>query len=179
MNRSKIVIIINGRGGVGKDTLCELAARRYPVTVVSSITPIKEIAARCGWNGEKDDRSRRFLYELKRLLVEFNDYPCQYLMEQYRKFLSGEEQILFVHIREREEIDKFRVLIKDTPCVTLLVKRSYEDGVRWGNAADDEAEDYEYDYSYDNVKGIELTEKNFLAFLEGILKEYERAEAGQ
>lgn len=96
MDRSKIVIIINGRGGVGKDTLCELAARRYPVTVVSSITPIKEIAARCGWNGEKDDKSRRFLYELKRLLVEFNDYPCRYLMEQYRKFLSGEEQILFV-----------------------------------------------------------------------------------
>lgn len=34
----KIVIIINGNGGVGKDTLCDFAAEKYKVTNVSAIT---------------------------------------------------------------------------------------------------------------------------------------------
>ena len=54
---SKVAIVINGPGGVGKDTLCELAARHFKVRNVSSITPIKEIAAMCGWHGEKDDKA--------------------------------------------------------------------------------------------------------------------------
>ena len=44
----KMVFVINGRGGVGKDTLCELAAKAYSVKNVSSITPIKELAAQVG-----------------------------------------------------------------------------------------------------------------------------------
>ena len=45
----KIVIIINGRGGVGKDTLCDLAAKYFKVEKISAITPIKEIAQNYGW----------------------------------------------------------------------------------------------------------------------------------
>ena len=41
---NKIVIIINGRGGVGKDTLCDFAAKHYKVENISSITPIKDLA---------------------------------------------------------------------------------------------------------------------------------------
>ena len=46
----KAVIVINGAGGVGKDTLCDLAAKHFNVYNVSSITPIKEIASLCGWD---------------------------------------------------------------------------------------------------------------------------------
>lgn len=45
---NKIVIIINGRGGVGKDTLCDFAAKHYKVENISSITPIKDLAKLCG-----------------------------------------------------------------------------------------------------------------------------------
>ena len=38
----KTVIVINGAGGVGKDTLCEFAEKHFKVMNVSSITPIKE-----------------------------------------------------------------------------------------------------------------------------------------
>ena len=69
----KAVIVINGAGGVGKDTLCDLAAKHFKVYNVSSITPIKEIAALCGWDGSKDDRSRKFLADLKQISVEYND----------------------------------------------------------------------------------------------------------
>ena len=53
----KIVIIINGLGGAGKDTLCDLVAKHYKVRNVSAITPIKNIAQKYGWNGEKDVKS--------------------------------------------------------------------------------------------------------------------------
>ena len=56
---NKVAIVINGAGGVGKDTLCELAAKHFKVMNISSITPIKEIAALCGWDGRKDDRACR------------------------------------------------------------------------------------------------------------------------
>ena len=64
---NKVVIVINGAGGVGKDTLCELASLHFKVFNVSSITPIKEIASMCGWSGAKDDKSRKFLSDLKLL----------------------------------------------------------------------------------------------------------------
>ena len=41
----KAVIIINGNGGVGKDTLCEFAGAAYRTQNISSVTPIKEIAS--------------------------------------------------------------------------------------------------------------------------------------
>ena len=39
----KLVIVINGKGGLGKDTLCESLRIDYRVTNISAITPIKEI----------------------------------------------------------------------------------------------------------------------------------------
>ena len=40
----KTVIIINGKGGVGKDTLCDFISKYYPTRKISSITPILAIA---------------------------------------------------------------------------------------------------------------------------------------
>ena len=54
----KSVVIINGKGGVGKDTLCEVVAKKYSVRNVSSITPIKEIAKIGGWQGEKGNKDK-------------------------------------------------------------------------------------------------------------------------
>ena len=101
----KLVIIINGVGGVGKDTLCDFAAKYYKIRKISAITPIKEIAQHYGWNGEKDERSRKFLSDVKRAFIEYNDLPTQYLLKQYEKFKKSEDEILFVHIREKEEIE--------------------------------------------------------------------------
>lgn len=163
----KVVIIINGRGGVGKDTLCEIAAKYFRVKNISSITPIKEIAGNYGWNGEKDSRSRKFLSDLKRAFIEYNDLPTQYLYEQYQIFLKDENQILFVHIREKEEIEKLKNLI-DQSCYTVLVRRDLKDIGNWGNASDDEVEDYPYDLYYNNDKTLPETERDFAEFLKGL-----------
>lgn len=160
----KAVIIINGNGGVGKDTLCDFAAEAYDVTNISSITPIKDIAARYGWKGEKDARSRKFLADLKKVFTEYNDLPTNYLVEEYQKFLNSKSQLLFVHIREGEEIDKFKGRV-DIPCITLLVRRDHMGNENWGNESDDNVSGYTYDYYYDNDKPIGEAKPDFLNFL--------------
>lgn len=169
MNR-KLVIIINGTGGVGKDTMCEIAARHYAVDNISSITPVKDVASLCGWNGEKDEKSRKFLSDLKALLTNYNDYPTLYLMKKYKEFMESNKVLLFVHIRECEEIDKFKRNIK-TPCITLLIKRTNMKEVTWGNESDDMVENYEYDYIFDNNRPLEETDKRFGDFIGTILNE--------
>lgn len=165
----KTVIVINGAGGVGKDTLCELAAKHFDIKNISSITPIKKIAALCGWSGKKDDKSRKFLADLKRLTVEYNDYPTSWALEEYESFLKSDEQFMFVHIREPEEIAKF-VRATDGIAKTLLVRGgSRMSRTVYGNAADDSVEDYKYDYYFMNDKSIEEAERNFTALLNKIL----------
>ncbi len=166
----KLVVIINGTGGAGKDTLCELAGHRYRVKNISAITPIKKIAAENGWDGGKDGKSRKFLADLKQLFVAYNDLPNRYLMEEYRRFLDSRDQILFVHIREGSEIDKFKKGV-DIPCVTLLVHKNFGEQVVWGNPSDDLVEQYPYDYQYNNEKALEEAEDDFAAFLGKIMKE--------
>ena len=78
---NKAVIVINGAGGVGKDTICDLAAKHFKVRNISSVDPIKEIATFCGWTGVKDDRARKFLHDLTMSslpspLTSPTDMPC-------------------------------------------------------------------------------------------------------
>ncbi len=166
----KTVIVINGAGGVGKDTLCELAAKHFKVYNVSSITPIKEIAGTCGWRGEKDDKARKFLSDLKRLTVEYNDYPTVWAKARYEEFLQSENEIMFLHIREGAEIKKF-VLATDGEAKTLLVRGgSRMTKAHYGNVSDDEVENYNYDYYFVNDKTLQEAEVDFCRLLEDISK---------
>lgn len=161
----KIVVIINGNGGVGKDTLCDFAAKKFKVQIISAITPIKEIAQKYGgWRGEKDSKSRKFLADLKELFVEYNDLPFQYLCNKYKEFLKSTDQILFAHIREGAEIDKFKKEIS-IPCYTLLITREGNDSICWGNASDDNVKKYQYDLIYENNKTLSESEEDFCNFL--------------
>ncbi len=165
---SKLVIVINGRGGVGKDTLCEIAGKHFRVMNVSSITPIKEIATLCGWDGGKDDRARKFLSDLKRLTVDYNDYPTTWLMQRYSEFLASNDEIMFIHIREGEEIEKF-VRATGGVAKTLLI-RGGDRLVRgqYGNVSDDEVENYDYDFYFTNDKPLEIGGEEFVALLASI-----------
>ena len=165
---NKLVIIINGKGGTGKDTVCELAARHYKVRNVSSIDPIKEIARQHGWHGEKDAKARKFLSDLKQAFVDYNDLPNTYVRRQYEEFMAGDEQIMFVHIREGAQIDAFKAQLT-TRCVTLLVHSDGRSQGAYGNASDDQAEDYAYDYCYMNNKPLSELETDFMVFFRGIL----------
>ena len=167
----KAVIVINGAGGVGKDTLCDLVAKHFKVYNVSSITPIKEIAALCGWDGSKDDKSRKFLADLKRISIEYNNYPTAWAKARYEEFLSSENEVMFLHVREPEEIKKF-VIATDGAAKTLLVRGgSRMTKTSYGNAADDSVEQYEYDYYYVNEKTLDVAEGEFSELIERIITE--------
>ena len=164
----KVAIVINGAGGVGKDTLCELAAKHFKVMNISSITPIKEIAALCGWDGTKDNKSRKFLSDLKNLCVEYNDYPTSWAKAHYDEFLLSDDEILFVHIREPKEIEKF-VSATGGNAVTLLIRGGKRmSNEKYGNASDDGVEDYPYDYYFLNENTIDVAERDFVELMKKI-----------
>jgi len=165
----KLVIVINGSGGVGKDTLCGIVAKHYRTMNISSIDPIKKIALENGWKGEKSPKARKFLADLKQLFIAFNDLPLTYLLERYREFLESDNEILFVHIRESEEIEKFKKSLGGA-CVTLLIRGRGNTKKSWNNTADDEVENYQYDFCYVNNKKFGELENDFLTFFDKILK---------
>ncbi len=168
---NKVAIVINGPGGVGKDTLCELASRHFKVRNVSSITPIKEIAALCGWRGEKDDKARKFLSDLKALTIEYNDFPTAWALCEFDKFMSSDDEILFVHIREPEEITKFVKATKNKAKTLLVTGGARMTKVVFGNASDDRVCDYSYDYTFVNDKSIQQSEIEFVALINAIFRE--------
>lgn len=163
----KKIIVINGRGGVGKDTCVDAVARKYVVLNCSSITPIKQAADILGWNFcDKSDKARKFLSDLKMLSSEFNDYPFIYLLKAHSHFMDLDKaEVMFVHIREPKEIAKFKARVPE--CKTLLIKskRTERD---YGNVADDNVDSYDYDYVYHNDKPLEEVEADFLEFFERI-----------
>ena len=71
--------------------------------------------------------------------------------------------VMFVHIREPEEIAKFKARVPE--CKTLLIKsnRTERD---YGNLADDNVDNYDYDFVYRNDKPLYEVEADFLKFFE-------------
>ena len=167
---AKITIVINGVGGCGKDTLVKFTAEEFWVKNVSSITPIKNIASVIGWNGEKDEKSRKFLSDLKKLTTEYNDYTLKYILREQKNFLSSPEEIMFVHIREPEEIAKF-VAFSKLPVKTLLIRPREELKEKYyGNKSDDEVENYDYDLIFENIESLEESKKSWLKFFKKNIK---------
>lgn len=165
----KLVIVMNGKGGTGKDTLCDALRADYRVVNISAITPIKEIAKIYGWNGEKDEKSRRFLANLKRAFADYNDLPNRYLQDEYEKFRAGQADVLCVHIRESDQIAKFVGGVA-LPCVTILVTRDLgTGGKQYGNDADDGVAEYSYDYEFDNNGSIEESAEKFRALIRSVM----------
>ena len=157
---NKLVIAINGRSGVGKDTLIDAAARHFKIRNASSIDPIRNMGAISGWEVIKDDHWRKMIIKIKAALIEYNDFPTRYLVENYKDFLASNDEIMFVHIREPKEIKKFQ---KQVPCITLLITRQSADTFHHAN--DDGVTRMKYDYEFKNDKGIEQSSNDFISFL--------------
>lgn len=123
-----------------------------------------------GWDGDKSDKSRKMLSDLKMLFTQYNDLCLRYITEQYHLFLNSDEQVMFVHIREPDEIARF-VAVAPEYIKTLLIYRSGTERV-YGNQADDNVLDYPYDITFDNSSKINEAKKEFLLFFEDVFKRY-------
>ena len=71
------IYIVNGAPGSGKTTFEEYVSYiSAPYCYnLSAIDFVKEVATRCGWNGSKELKDRKFLSDLKRVLTEWDDIP--------------------------------------------------------------------------------------------------------
>lgn len=169
ISMNKLIIVINGSGGVGKDTICGIVGKHYKTMNVSSIDPIKKIAYENGWKGEKSAKARKFLAGLKQVFIDYNDLPQKYLMRCCREFWESDDEIMFVHIREPREIEKFKNNCSGE-CATLLIRGRNNAKKNWNNVADDYVENYNYDFCYENNKRFKELESDFLKFFERMLK---------
>lgn len=160
----KKVIIINGTGGCGKDTFVSLVSKYAKVYNFSSIDAVKELATIIGWDGTKSEKDRKFLSDLKRLTTEYNDFSFNSIKNAYEKFINSDNEIMFIHIREPEEIkrasDYFNAL-------TLLIKRENYDNIS-SNASDANVDNYDYDYIINNTT-LENLESRALEFSKKIM----------
>jgi len=151
----KRVFIINGSGGVGKDTFVELVSTElnnklkkfHTVVNFSSVDKVKEIAKKIGWNGKKTERDRKFLSDLKLLTSEYCDMSFKSVKNKVNEFFEDKEsRFLFLHIREPKEIQR---AAKEFNAKTILIVRDAIKHIT-SNMADENVFNYEYDYIIEN-----------------------------
>ena len=160
---SKQIFIINGSGGVGKDTFCEKCGHYTDVKVVSSIDLVKHFATEMGWSGQKTPRDRRFLSDLKDLLTAYNDLPFKDIKQKVNEFKQDTDNMfLFIHIREPEEIERAK---KEFGAHTVLVVNDNVLGI-YSNHADGRILEYDYDVVIDNSGTLEELEQEAKRFVE-------------
>lgn len=161
---NKQIFIINGSGGVGKDTFVELVSKMLTLSVMnfSSVDKVKEIARIIGWTGGKTERDRKFLSDLKLLCTDYNNMPFNSMCEKVKKFTESNAAMLFLHIREPEEIEKARVAFG---AKTVLIKRDVVKHIT-SNMADGNVFNYQYDIIVDNDGNLEDFNKKAIQFVE-------------
>jgi dephospho-CoA kinase len=163
---TKLVFIVNGKPRAGKDTFAMILNRYMDVYKYSAVTKVKEIATLCGWDGQKEERDRKFLHELKMLTSEYSDMAYQDVVNEIKKYRNGEIEadVFVVDVREPEEIER---LAKEVGAITIFIENNNVPAIT-SNAADANVENYEYDFVIQNngtMKEFEDEIKIFMEFL--------------
>ena len=188
------VVIINGKPQSGKDTFCKYAQgycdddESANTLIISSVDPLKEMLTQLGWDGTKTDKIRDMLMDMKQLWVQNQDGPTMFLFNnilEFHKACTGEDNIVFVHIREPEEIKKlvnaltgFESMGIDVISL-LIIRGSGEDTPNQPaetRRSDDEAliNRYEYDVTINNDEDLIKLQELAAEFVDKLLEdEYE------
>jgi hypothetical protein len=173
MLNKKHILIFNGNPKSGKTTCQQYILEKIEGTmIVSTVDKVKEAAEILGWDGTKDEKSRKFLSDLKILAMEYSDHSFNYIkskVEILRNYLYF--QILCADSRELPEIDRFK---REFGAKSVLVRNPNVEAVV-SNMADEYASrtDYEYDYYIDNDGTLDDLKIKVDEFLEGLEKEDE------
>lgn len=170
----KHIFIINGSGGVGKDTFVEFVSielndilkRFHTVINFSSVDRVKEIAREIGWSGKKTEKDRKFLSDLKLLTSEYCDMPFISMKNKVNEFMKDDEsKFLFLHIRESKEIAR---AVKEFKAKTVLVVRNTVKHIT-SNMADENVFNYNYDFIIDNSGSKEELNNKAKKFVQEVI----------
>lgn len=155
------IFVINGNGGVGKDTFincCKDISSKY-IMSVSMADSAKILASTIGWDGEKDERGRRFLSDIKDAIDRYDDRSFKYV----NNFISSyDDVIIFIHSRQPEDIKRF---IDKYNATTILVVNNNVPQIN-SNHADANVYDMDYDYIVDNSYDLDHLNQEAQNFLE-------------
>ncbi len=158
----KKIFIINGMGGCGKDTFVKFVSELVPTRHISIIGQTKAIAQFVGWNGEKDEKSRKFLCDLKEIIDNYNDSNFKYITKLVNEFKEDKEtQYLFIDIRDPKQIERAE---KEFDAYSILIKRDDIQAIT-SNKADAGVFDYNYHCVVNNngtLKDLEDAAKEFV-----------------
>ena len=164
------IIIINGMGGSGKDSFVKACQNIDPtIQNISSVDYVRQVAYELGWDGEKDTKGRRFLSDLKMALSAYNDAPFIMTIKDVEDF--DENATVFVHIRESDDIDKYKTYFEHNGDIvtTVLINNSRVKPIT-SNFADADVYNSSYDWIIDN----EGTLADLATSAEFFLKNFEK-----
>lgn len=153
------IYVLNGSGGCGKDTFVDLCMECADAIIwhISTITPIKEAAELLGWQGKKDEKSRKFLSDLKDLCTKAFDTSYNYIENQIYRAEQWGIDYIFIDCREPKEIER---ICKTFNAKSIYIDASKRNPIITSNHADAEVMNYNYDFYIDNNDTLkELKEK--------------------
>lgn len=167
----KEICIINGSGGKGKDLFVQLCGEYCTVMNTSAIDPSKNAAMQLvgyEWGDEKDDESlRALLSDLKAMSIKHNNYPFRYISKFITEFPESTAELLFIHIREPEEIQK---IIDFFPNVHTLLVKNPRVGDITSNSSDANVYQFPYEFTIDNDGSMEELRERACQFVSKLCK---------
>lgn len=161
----KTIFIINGMAGAGKDTFVSFLNEIIPTQHISIVDKAKETAKTMGWAGEKTEKDRRFLSDIKLATDRYDDRNYEYIKEQVKDFLenkNNKNKVLCIDMREKEQIQR---AIKDFGARSVFVNR---DGIPYvlSNMADANVFNMRYDITINNNGTLEDLKKEAQKFVD-------------
>lgn len=149
----KVILIVNGRPRAGKDTFANILNEFIPVYKYSIIDKVKVLAYISGWRGQKDERDRKYLYELKKLTDEYCEMSYKDVLKRIEMFYENKikEEILIIDVRDPDEMAR---LVEDTNAFTVYIDNKNVPAIT-SNPADANVDKGEYDFGIDNNGTLE------------------------
>ncbi len=164
----KLLVIINGKSGSGKDTfvnVCQKTLKKYdptlPICNIHSSDEAKNVLYSFGWDGDRTPEVRKLLADM----VQFVEDTGYNNTKLFRTIWAITKGVVFYHNRDPKSIATIVEHYKDCDdvCVkTLLIIRNQEfdnEEDRWN------IENYDYDFlilnNFCTVEGFKLLGEDF------------------
>lgn len=168
------IVVVNGFPQVGKDEFvrCCLSELGAFGKLISTVDFVKEIAARCGWDGTKTPQNRKFLSDLKDLLTNWGDVPYKKTLQEIDMFKFdlnywdvSDKGVIFIMCREPKEIERFE---RELNAKSVLIRRASAEFKQQSNHADSEVLNHKYDYIIENNDTIDELKEKAKEFLKNL-----------